>query len=301
MEKLYDFIVAGGGIAGAVFSKIMSEHGYSCLLLEKADKPYEKVCGGWIPYKAVKKLKELGFDADELLKRGGVCTAGVVVSKNGLSQTYNYSENEYGIGTKRVELQKLLLKTAECSGCDVRYLEAVRKIEVKNDFYIANGFTGKRFVAAVGANSSLCGDKLNLYSEQTFGISEIIEAETALKGDMVYFYYTGDSKEYFWEIPIGQNIWNIGYWSDKATGLKEKFQYHRSINVPSHFFDAKIIRKPEGGVCGSCDYRQRLGDSSIYGIGDFAGCNDKETGEGIYFAIMSAVSLADELLKRKEI
>ena len=43
---MYDYIIVGSGVAGAVCAYELSRIGYSCLAIEKNAKDYEKICGG---------------------------------------------------------------------------------------------------------------------------------------------------------------------------------------------------------------------------------------------------------------
>ena len=298
MRELYDYIIAGGGIAGCVFAKIMSECGFRCLILEKEAAPFEKVCGGWVPHSAVQQLIRLGFDADSLLKNGAVLTKGAVISKNGREQTYAYAEGEYGIGTSRLALHRLLTDTAARAGCEIRFSEYVRAAKRDGGIYTINGFRAKAWVSAIGANVGLCRDRSGLYRGQSFGISELVEAKSKLRADMVHFFYPNDTTDYFWEIPVGDNLWNIGLWSASAEGLKRKFFQARAEYACAHFLRFSTVRAPKGGVCGSSDYRCRVSAEPVYGIGDFAGCNNPQNGAGIGAAIESAQELAFELKER---
>lgn len=58
------------------------------------------------------------------------------------------------------------------------------------------------------------------------------------------------------------------------------------------------MRQLRGGFCGNVNLTQHL-INGCYGIGDFAGQNRINTGEGIRYALDSAVILAEQLLKEK--
>ena len=60
--KRYDFIIAGGGLAGLVSSILLSRAGFSVLLAEKKTFPFHKVCGEYVSMEVAGFLKSLGFD-----------------------------------------------------------------------------------------------------------------------------------------------------------------------------------------------------------------------------------------------
>lgn len=293
---MYDFIIAGGGIVGCVCGKRLSEMGYKCIILEKASKPFEKICGGWIPFKALYLLSTLGWNTDLLVTDGAVVTNGVIVTKNNKEHTYLYKKGEYGIGLKRELFHRFLVSGASNAGCKVRYSQNVKDVNFTNDIYTVGDYSAHRLIMAIGTGvtDGVCGN--NQYEGQTFGISELICADTDLKEDTVYFWYPdSNGKGYFWAIPIQKGTWNIGWWDETAVNLKRSFFYYRNIYAMRYFSNIRTIRTPKGAPCGSSNHIDFL-PYPAYAAGDFAGCNDPNSGEGIYFAIRSAADLTEKFL-----
>lgn len=298
MKPSYDVIIIGGGIAGAVCGKLLSEYGYHCVILEKSDKPYEKICGGWMPFKAVSLLNQYGWNTDRLIEMGGIITSGVIITKGGKTQKYSYSPEEFGIGIRRAVLQEFFMHCAEEAGCEVCYSQNVTEISETEHFYQVNHVTARQLIVTVGTSVLKCMDKRQLYQNQTFGISEIIEAESILEKDTVYFWYPdAEQKSYFWAIPVEKNSWNIGWWSPSVRNLKKEFLTYREIYLLK-FRNIKTIIPPRGAVCGSDDRRGKL-PFQVCGAGDFAGTNCAESGEGIYFAIRSAIELVQNIRNKE--
>lgn len=287
---VYDNIIAGAGVAGAVCGKLFSEQGKKCIVLEAKSSPFEKTCGGLISQNAVKLLKSLGFNADLLIDKGAIKIKGVITEKDGILERHSYVNNNYGIGTPRILLQKFLINTAESVGCEFRYSERVCEIRKENDYYNVNDFLGKNFISAVGAKP-FCNIPKNWWERQTFGISEIIKANSNIEKDYVYFFYPNkDSLDYFWFIPISENIWNVGYWTSSLSHLKQSFLYYRNIYVLNWFNNITVIRHPKGAICGSRSNSDTI-DKNSYSIGDFAGTCSPDSGAGIFSAIKSAKDL----------
>ncbi len=61
MDKQYDVIIAGGGLAGLALSIQLARAGYSVALFEKEAYPYHKVCGEYISLESWNFLEELGL------------------------------------------------------------------------------------------------------------------------------------------------------------------------------------------------------------------------------------------------
>ena len=153
-------------------------------------------------------------------------------------------------------------------------------------------------------------NKKTLYEGQSFGISEIIRAQTDLHEDTVYFWYPQyaskydnedkipytSSKGYFWAIPIEKSTWNIGWWDVQSSNAFKAFQNGRKIYASRHFQDIQILRKPQGAFCGNRDHTSGY---PVLGVGDFAGCNNPDSGEGIFFALQSAIDLCEKIIRDK--
>lgn len=290
----YDFIIAGAGVAGTVCGKFLAEKGKKCIVLEAQNGPFEKTCGGLIPHKAVKFFKSLGFDADSLINNGAVKTKGVIIEKGGISEKHSYINNNYGIGTSRILLQKFLISVAESCGCEFLYSEQVCDIPKINDNYYVNAFVGKHFISAVGARP-FCNRPEDWRKQQTFGISEIIKADSDIEKDYVYFFYPNkNSLDYFWFIPISKDVWNVGYWSSSPEHLKQSFLQQREKYVLKYFKNIIILRPPRGAICGSKNYSDTI-DEEAYCVGDFADTCSPDSGAGIFSAIKSSEDLVQSL------
>jgi len=72
---VYDVIIAGAGPAGAVLAYLLTQHGLSVRVIEKAIIPRYKTCGGGLTFKAIQNLP---FDASPTyeVKAAGWCSRG---------------------------------------------------------------------------------------------------------------------------------------------------------------------------------------------------------------------------------
>lgn len=289
--KEYDYIIAGAGIAGTVCGKLLAQKGKHCIILESQDCPHEKICGGFIPHRAIVLLKYLGLDPDSLFDEGAIKISGVITKKNQVIEKHKYHNKGYGMGAYRILLQKMLIKQAMDCGCEIKYSERVSCINRINNSYYINGFSAKHFISAIGAGSLSRNYPLDWRNNQTYGISEIIKGEFHLEKDYVYFFYPNENcLDYFWFIPIYKDVWNVGYWSTSYIHLKNTFFHLRGVYVPQYFKNITTLRIPKGAICGSEDYSFIL-NKNAYGIGDYAGTCSPDSGAGIFSAIKSAKDL----------
>ena len=78
MERSWDIVVLGAGVAGASFASMAAEGGMSVLLVEAKEFPREKVCGGCLNRRAQTFLHERGL-LKPLLESGAVSIASLHV------------------------------------------------------------------------------------------------------------------------------------------------------------------------------------------------------------------------------
>lgn len=294
---IYDCVIIGGGPAGSVCAGILQRRGYRCLILEKRARIGEKVCGGFLPDRGRQLLLRLGIDLTDFAAGHGALISGYCESRNGKEHSYRYPDGRYGIGMFRRDFDSFLLDQAARQGADVRLDCPVKDYQYDGEYTVA-GYKAKALVWAVGARG-IVGLKAYdlaaagpLLKKQSLGISEIIRApETpGLAGDRVYFWYQADLPDYFWAIPIGPGIWNIGYWSQKQRpDMLRLFRDGRRRYIePRCAGRMETLRPPTGALLGNWDLSACMPASADICCGDMAGTNNYATGEGLSFAIESA-------------
>ncbi len=304
---IYDCIIAGGGPAGSICSLILQKHGFRCLLLEKRTEIDEKICGGFLPNRCREQFLSCGVDLSEILPRG-MKINGYIENRNGKTHVFTYKKDQFGMGIFRKELDSFLLQQTEQAGTEVVYGEYVAGYERTGNIYWVNGYPGKNLVWATGAVPPLkieafVHDKVRKrIRSQSMGISEIIRTKwCSLESDAVYFWYTGDSNDYFWAIPVKEDTWNIGYWSQRdKRGLKKKFSDGRKKWIESAGREISVIRDPRGALLGNADFSECLTRKESFCCGDLAGTDYILTGEGIAQAVRSAKETAYKIIRSNE-
>lgn len=294
---IYDCIIAGAGPAGTFCAYLLQKSGYSCLVLERLQAYGEKVCGGWMPNVALQTLKAAGIDIDQMSQSIGIRTKSCLTVKGSESSLYTYPEGIYGLGTTRNELDGFLAEQATRAGAKIYFGETVDQFQKIDGLYNINGYRGRTFVAAAGARG-LIHNKLDIYQDQSFGISAQIRGKGKLCPSQVYFWYEDKERlEYFWAIPIGESLWNIGRWfRHPAAGMRKRFDNGLETYIRSQFEYFEYILPPRGAFLGNVDLTREL-PYGCFSAGDFAGVNNEETGEGLSFALKSAEQTAQSVRK----
>ena len=294
---IYDYIIAGSGIAGSICAYELSRHNKSCLILEKEPSRFEKICGGGVSYKAIRILKEIGINIEEILGAETSIVNGHTFFHNNKVETYNYKTGVFALGTPRYIFDEFLLKQSVRQGAIVKYNEKVNNIIKENNLYIVNNYKAYNFVCAVGAR----GIGNNIPKGQSVGISAQIVGQSILASDKFYFWYYSDSEDkYFWLFPIGRNLWNVGVWFKKPdSSMKRDFINGMEKILKPYFklgYSYKIL--PKGEFLGNIDQRN-IDGNCCDGIGDFAGKNNIKNGGGIIYAIESAIEYATRDIANK--
>lgn len=293
---IYDYIIAGSGIAGNVCSYQLARIGKKCIVLEKNDKREEKVCGGGIPYKAIEKLSNIGIDITDFLCEDISIVQGDM-SFYPKKRIENYYDSKYAIGSRRALFDEYLLGKAINEGVEIKYGESISKIVKVGKVYEVNGYQARNIVLAIGAR----GLGQSFTKGQSIGISAQILGESTLKADVFYFwYYENTEDKYFWVFPIGNKLWNVGIWF-RYPNRNAKYEFDACwSNILDEYFkhDYVFVIRPKGEFLGNVDLRYS-GIEFVNGIGDFAGTNNIKNGGGIYKAIKSALNFVEEVRNKE--
>ncbi len=287
---IYDYMIVGAGPAGSTLAYCLQRQGAKCLLVEKLPRKTEKTCGGLLTHTARQLLETIGIDCAPLLQSGGRMIRRFTLNKPISQDQHCYREHEYGIGTMRQVLDNYLLQEAIEAGAQLSFGEKIQTLQKKDDIFIANTYRAKQVVLATGANGLLPPKAKRLLHRQSFGISAQINAETDLPDDEVTFWYPDNVLHYFWIIPIGKKRWNIGVWFPQIPqDPMSLFQKYVARYALARFTSIQCLLPPRGGYCGNTNISDELG---FPGVGDVAGTNRRDTGEGLRYAIESAIQLA---------
>lgn len=299
---LYDCIIVGGGPAGAVCSKLLSDQGYKCAILEKRPIIDEKICGGFVPNRCRELILQCGFDLSEMNPYGNRIN-GYVEIRDGVDKEFLYKQNRFGLGVYRTNLDSFMLNKTIEAGTTVLFGKKVQSYKMENNHFQVGEVEGKYLVWATGANPPLYSpgfdrEKVHKIAQsQSVGISEIISVnDSKLQNDRVYFWYTGIDHDYFWAIPIERQIWNIGFWSQKnRKTVKTSFISGRKKWIEDSCDEIYTLRTPKGALLGNADFSECIIDNSVLCCGDLAGTNNIYTGEGIAQAVQSAQYTANKI------
>lgn len=257
----------------------------------------EKVCGGLLTWSGIDLLNKIGLDPNSLLKMGAVRINQFEYIKNNTHSGYCYHSGEHCLGTTRRLFDKWLLDQAISKGTDVVFGVNFKNAVYKNNQYYVEGYSAHSLIMATGSTGFIPSSMQKNIYKQTFAISLRIKGKTLLHENSAFFFpVKTKGNDYFWIIPNGEKIWNIGIWFQNVPlDPISQFWKYKDEFVDKFFYKPSTFGAPRGGFCGNVDFSNQL-PSRCYGVGDFAGKNKETTGEGLRYAIESSVMLTNSLI-----
>lgn len=138
IPKLYDVLIAGGGLAGLGLSIQLAKKGYKVILFEKEKYPFHKVCGEYISMESWGFLQSLGLDLKAM--NVSAITELQVSAANGKMLQQKLSLGGFGIS--RYTLDNELVKIARTSGVIIEENCKVNDIHFNGVDFVADTSKG---------------------------------------------------------------------------------------------------------------------------------------------------------------
>ena len=291
---LYDVIVVGAGPAGSTTARECAERGLSVLLLEKAEFPRDKPCGGGVTPHAASMLP---FSLDPVAERS-IDTFLLSLGRD--KEMTRDSDETLVYMTQRSRLDAFLVEKAVDVGVTFVQRTQVRTIVRHSDHVqvTANGHTyeGRTLVGADGANG-VVSKMTGLAVNPAHGVA--IEGNITPPGGVPERWHSalgidiGDLPGgYGWLFPKGDHV-NIGLgaWRYFAPRLREQLDEL----VEYYGFDPADLWGLRGHHLPLRSAESEMVVGNVVLVGDAAGLVDPMTGEGITNAFHSGRLAAEHI------
>lgn len=171
MNKQYDVIICGCGLAGSAAGLALARRGHSVAMLDRAEFPRKKLCGGLLTWKSVKLLATLfGEDVESLTEAGAINFASDKYAIKTFTKTLAGGDLPFPFHfVDRTVFDNILLNHAAQAGAEIFQSTKILSCDPDNGVVICeNGdvFEGKYVIGADGANSRVRGSFPDLDRER---------------------------------------------------------------------------------------------------------------------------------------
>lgn len=304
MER-FDAVIVGGGPAGSTSAWRLQKSGMKVALIDKAQFPRDKVCGGWIT-PAVLNLLELNVDTygrnHTCQPISGFMTA--LLPGNAVRTEYSQPVS-YGI--RRIEFDNFLLQR---SGAVLRLGEAVHAIRRDGNSWVVNETVETPLLIGAGGHHCPVARFLGAAPGRRERAVTAREAEVPLSLEMAsaiqvapqipHLYFCHDLKGYGWCFRKG-NYLNIGMGREDSGGFNDHLEewvqeLRRRKVIPSGM---PLNFKGHAYLLRSHSVRPLAADGAVL-VGDAAGLAFSKSGEGILPAVESGLLAAESILSAGE-
>lgn len=294
-EAEYDVIVVGAGPAGSTAARESARRGLSVLLLEQADLPRAKPCGGCLSVKldyildpgyhvvVERTVHGVTFTADgvEALRLRSEEPVAYMVSRDRFD--HFLAEEARRAGARLVEGSRVLEASETGDGVQVRTADRTYSARYLVGADGANGVVARRADLAPERRLAVC-----LEGEVTLGAGG-----PAFADDEVRIEFGAIPFGYGWVFPKEDHL-SVG-----VGGLREKIgnprTFYDEFLADQALVDAIAEERRRGWIIPVYDGRRPLATRRTLLAGDAASLVDPFLGEGIYYAVRSGQLAADAL------
>ncbi len=308
MPEVYDAIVVGAGPGGSALAADLASRGIEVLLLDKSEFPRDKACGDALSPRAVGILNRLGVN-DLLLDVGYRIEGARFTSPNGLTieaELRGADHHRTGYVVRRMDLDECLCSHAVQSGAHL--VERIRVTAVDERSSGMPSVVGRRrgrrirwrgrvVVLAVGANLRLLDNLGLLPSRQRLSFAmRGYWKDTKPLGDRIQIRFDGvPLPGYGWIFPVSDTEANVGvgiFNRDPGSGTQLASLLDAFIDQPALndlLGPGRMIGRPKGFPIRTDFHRSPARRNRLLLIGEAAGLVNPFTGEGVDYALESAM------------
>lgn len=274
--ETYDVVIVGAGPAGSSLAYLLQKDGISVCLLDKSSFPRTKLCGGLLTEKTVSLYSKIYNE--EFDQYTSITSKVNLYDKLNLLSSVETNAKFFFVDRENFDFL-LVNKYLHTSGI---MHQNTKIMDVDFESRVISLQTGKkiRYSVLVGADGALSKIRsLMIPSFKPNALCVEVKLPLDMQKNEISIFFSTYKQGYGWVFP--SNI-GIGGPIDKSTNMVKCFdEFATTLNCSSN------LKKKGAPICFG-QYLKKPGQNHVIFIGDAAGLTDPLTGEGIYFAFLSA-------------
>ena len=313
-----DICILGAGPGGATAALHLAQMGISCLLVDKAVFPRDKVCGDALSGKVVNELKRISDDLpllfskeQEQLPSWGIHFVSPGGQKLSVPFKYNYNreaDSPAGYISKRLHFDNFLVEQVKQQP-DITFWEGVELVQYER--LPGGGFklSGKNgepqvearlLIVANGAHSGFTRHIAGVQQEPKHycaGLRAYYKGVQGLDADnFIELHFFKDLLPgYFWVFPLPGGYANVGVGMLSSAVSKKKINLKKEMlrmidthpELKKRFAGAELVGDIKGYGLPLGSRKRKISGDSYMLVGDAASLIDPFTGEGVSNAMIS--------------
>jgi menaquinone-9 beta-reductase len=320
-----EILITGAGPAGATTAMALAGAGISCLLVDKAVFPRDKICGDALSGKVVLSLSRLGVDLPVQLTadKHYMHSHGVTfIAPNGKALSVPFRKNADdvtppGFIARRFNFDNWLFEKAKHSpGVNVETGLELEKFEHQDGYWLVYDkdntpvIKARLIIAADGAHSRFVRNVLRVQQEDRHfcaGLRVYYKGVSNLNGDgFIELHFLKDVLPgYFWIFPLPGGAANVGLGIRSDVIRKKKMNIKKILQdiisndpqIAPRFVNASAEGPVQGYGLPLGSARRPLSGEGYLLLGDAGSLIDPFTGEGIGNAMISGLKAAEVVVK----
>lgn len=294
MKTFFKYVIVGGGPSGMTCALSLRKRGENPCVVDKAEFPRTKTCGGLVTEKTFRLIRKL-LSEEEIAKD-------LFCNQTSKADLY-YKTQRLAEGSlqkplrfvQRAEFDNALVRAYKEAGGTILESCGEYTIEYENNRILFSEDLEISYDALIFADGVFSRSRKLIPSpmkDLSFGLETFLPKE-AFPANEVRLYFGYADHGYLWVFPYGDKVC-VGV----CANYQKKPEYKRILKtfLRENGADPEGLRLEGAFFPGGVPVLQRKLPDNVLCVGDAAGFADPISGEGLFFALLSGIAAARAFL-----